>query len=151
MSNHGLISAMRRAIGAAGGLALFACHTAVAPAAMPAAPEDSPGPLPAANPGSYAYSTALTGDVHDFDFRAGAWTFRNRRLKKRFIGSNDWDEFPGVDCAQIYLGGSSTSTKSSSRRRVGAAPRSATSTSKLGSGPSGGSAAAPANCPLMGT
>jgi len=66
------------------------------------APE-APGPLPVADPGPYSYSTALTGDLHDFDFLAGAWTFRNRRLKKRFVGSNDWEEFPGVDCAQIYL------------------------------------------------
>lgn len=35
-----------------------------------------------------------TGDLHDFDFFVGDWTFRNRRLKQRWVGSDDWDEFP---------------------------------------------------------
>ncbi len=97
---------MRGAICAAAAISLAACRAAVtqAPPAAAAAPEDAPGPFPVANPGEYAYSTGLTGDVHDFDFLAGAWTLRNRRLKKRFVGSNEWDEFPAVDCAQIYLG-----------------------------------------------
>jgi hypothetical protein len=37
-----------------------------------------------------------TGDVHDFDFFVGHWNGVNRRLKKRWVGSNDWDEFPGA-------------------------------------------------------
>ena len=28
-----------------------------------------------------------TGDVHDFDFFVGRWTFSNRRLKRRWVGS----------------------------------------------------------------
>ena len=55
-------------------------------------------------PGTYAYTTERTGDIHDFDFIAGAWTFENRRLKQRWVGSNDWDEFPAVDCGAVYLG-----------------------------------------------
>jgi hypothetical protein len=39
------------------------------------------------------------------DSRTGAWSLHNRRLKARWVGSKDWDEFPAVTCAQIYLGG----------------------------------------------
>jgi hypothetical protein len=86
--------------------AAAAC-SAAPPVAMPspkagsaaAAPTD---PHPA---GEYAYTTARTGDIHDFDFLAGAWTLQNRRLKARGIGSKDWDEFPAEDCAAIHLGG----------------------------------------------
>jgi hypothetical protein len=99
--------APRRAIYTAIVLSLAACQPTVAqaPPTAAAGPQDAPGPFPVAKPDEYAYSTALTGDIHDFDFLAGAWTLRNRRLKKRFVGSNDWEEFPAVDCAQIYLGG----------------------------------------------
>ena len=76
------------------------------PVAMPSpnvgssmAPTD---PRPA---GGYAYTTARTGDSHDYDFLAGAWTLQNRRLKSRWVGSKDWDDFPAEDCAAIYLGG----------------------------------------------
>jgi hypothetical protein len=87
------------AIGACGGSTV-----AQAPATAVAAPQDAAGPLPVANPPPYAYSTTVTGDLHDFDFLAGAWTLQNRRLKKRLAGSNEWEEFPAVDCAQLYLG-----------------------------------------------
>jgi hypothetical protein len=92
-------------------LALFAvaaCHSAAAgaPAVAAASPEQPRAATPDSSvAGEYAYTTARTGDLHDFDFLAGAWTLENRRLKKRLVGSNDWDEFPAVDCAQIYLGG----------------------------------------------
>jgi hypothetical protein len=66
-----------------------------APALPPLAPDHA---------GTYAYSIARTGDLHDFDFIAGAWTFENRRLKQRWVGSNDWDEFPAIDCGAVYLG-----------------------------------------------
>jgi len=46
-----------------------------------------------------------TGDVHDFDYFAGAWTTHQRRLKARGVGSNDWDEFPATLCMTPYLGG----------------------------------------------
>ena len=51
---------------------------------------------------------AVTGDVHDFDFFAGAWTARQRRLKVRGVGSNDWEEFPSSLCMTPYLGGMAT-------------------------------------------
>ena len=84
-------------------LSLGACHAAVSPQAPPvasAAPQEAQ-----ASPGEYAYTTARTGDVHDFDFLAGAWTLQNRRLVRRLVGSTQWEEFPAVDCAGIYLGG----------------------------------------------
>jgi hypothetical protein len=88
-------------------LSLAACHAAAvaqAPPTATAAPQDARAPVSVADPGEYAYSTTRTGDVHDFDFLAGAWTLRNRRLTRRHVGSNEWEEFPAVDCAQIYLG-----------------------------------------------
>src|SRR5215470_11697297 len=45
-----------------------------------------------------------TGGLHDFDFLAGAWTVVNHRLKNRWVGSHEWDEFPATDCATIYIG-----------------------------------------------
>jgi hypothetical protein len=101
------IRATRRTIGAAALLSVAGCAASAAqpPPTAAAAPQDAPGPLPVPDPGEYAYSTAVTGDVHDFDFLAGAWTLRNRRLKKRFAGSSEWDEFPAIDCAQVHLGG----------------------------------------------
>jgi len=76
-------------------LSLTACSAAAG------APTSS-GPNPA---GVYRYTTARTGGLHDFDFIAGAWTLQNRRLKARWVGSNDWEEFPAVDCGAVYLGG----------------------------------------------
>jgi hypothetical protein len=60
------------------------------------------GPLP---PG---YSTARTGDVHDFDYFVGGWITKQRRLKTRGMGSSDWEEFPAVECLTLYLGGQAT-------------------------------------------
>ena len=48
------------------------------------------------------YTTGGTGDVHDFDAFAGAWTFTNRRLKQRGVGSTEWDEFPATSCTSTY-------------------------------------------------
>jgi hypothetical protein len=88
-------------------IALAACAPAAADAPAPAAKAARPSVTSAeANPaGAYAYTTERTGGLHDFDFLAGAWTLQNRRLKARLVGSHDWDEFPAVDCAAIYLGG----------------------------------------------
>ncbi len=36
------------------------------------------------------YATTRTGEVHDFDYFAGGWTTRQRRLKARGVGSNGW-------------------------------------------------------------
>jgi len=49
-----------------------------------------------------------TGDVHDFDYFAGAWTTRQRRLTARGVGSSDWDEFPATLCMTLYLDGMAT-------------------------------------------
>jgi hypothetical protein len=46
-----------------------------------------------------------TGSVHDFDFLIGDWSVANRRLKHRWVGSDDWDEFPGTSRCEPRLGG----------------------------------------------
>ena len=45
------------------------------------------------------------GDVHDFDEFEGAWSFTNRRLRARGVGSREFDEFPAVSCTRVYLDG----------------------------------------------
>ena len=54
------------------------------------------------------YATTRTGEVHDFDYFAGGWTTRQRRLKTRGVGSNEWEEFPATLCMSLYLGGVAT-------------------------------------------
>lgn len=54
---------------------------------------------PALNPATSGITAAKgiklpTGDIHDFDFFVGHWDFVNRRLKKRWVGSKDWETFP---------------------------------------------------------
>lgn len=81
-------------------LAMVTAIAGAAPgSARPATPDQA---LP---PG---FSTARTGDVHDFDYFAGAWTTKQRRLKARGVGSKDWEEFPATLCMTPYLGGLAT-------------------------------------------
>jgi|SRR5215813_746865 len=64
-----------------------------------------------ATPSREALPTTVTtrsGDVHDFDYFAGAWTTRQRRLMARGVGGNDWDEFPATLCMTLYLDGMAT-------------------------------------------
>ena len=42
---------------------------------------------------------------HDFDFLVGEWMVRNRRLKSRFSGCEEWDEFPAELRMRPILGG----------------------------------------------
>jgi len=41
---------------------------------------------------------------HDFDFIAGVWNVHNRRLLQRGVGSDEWEEFPGINRGQLHLG-----------------------------------------------
>lgn len=41
----------------------------------------------------------------DFDFLVGTWDVTNRRLAKRHVGSDDWDEFPGTHVAHSFFDG----------------------------------------------
>lgn len=43
--------------------------------------------------------------VHDFDFYMGSWRVRHRRLTKRLMGSDHWQEFEGTSTAWPILGG----------------------------------------------
>jgi len=54
------------------------------------------------------YSLSHTGDMHDFDYFAGGWTTKQRRLNVRGAGSSDWEEFSAVECLSLYLGGLAT-------------------------------------------
>ncbi len=64
--------------------------------AMAAYPsQDSPKPKEVAN---------MTG-LHDFDFLAGQWQVRHRRLKERLAGSQEWIEFDGTCTGFPLMGG----------------------------------------------
>jgi hypothetical protein len=52
-----------------------------------------------------AHPLAPTGDIHDFDFLAGSWNVVNRRLKRRWCGSDDWDVFPATHRFEKHLDG----------------------------------------------
>ena len=45
------------------------------------------------------------GTPLDFDFFAGNWSIKNRRLKKRNVNSDEWDEFAATQKAWILLDG----------------------------------------------
>ncbi|MEH1059097.1 hypothetical protein V6U89_28310 [Micromonospora sp. CPCC 206171] len=41
----------------------------------------------------------------DFDFLVGRWDVANRRLTRRHVGSDDWDEFPATTVAHRFFDG----------------------------------------------
>jgi hypothetical protein len=43
--------------------------------------------------------------AHDFDFWFGSWEVRNRWLKRRLAGSEDWEEFDATVVARPLLDG----------------------------------------------
>lgn len=43
------------------------------------------------------------GSAADFDFLIGDWSIRNQRLKHRFVGSDEWDEFPATSRVRKLL------------------------------------------------
>ncbi len=44
-------------------------------------------------------------DVSDFDFWLGEWKVRNRWLRERLAGSDEWEEFEATVVARQILGG----------------------------------------------
>ena len=50
-------------------------------------------------------SNDFIGRPHDFDFLVGRWKVANRRLRRRFAGSDDWEHFDGVQQAWSHLDG----------------------------------------------
>jgi hypothetical protein len=48
---------------------------------------------------------APTDGRNDFDFFIGTWDSRQRRLKKRLAGCDEWDEFAGVSVVHKILDG----------------------------------------------
>ncbi|MDC0666417.1 hypothetical protein [Nannocystis radixulma] len=82
-------------------LLVLACITACSGAGQSA----TKAPATADSPAPPDYTTARTGDAHDFDYFAGGWTTVQRRLKARGVGSTDWEEFPATLCMTPYLGG----------------------------------------------
>jgi hypothetical protein len=45
------------------------------------------------------------GTAHDFDFWMGSWNVRNRRLRRRLAGADEWDEFEATVVARPLLDG----------------------------------------------
>ena len=50
-------------------------------------------------------ATPVSSPQHDFDFLVGRWQVRNRRLRERLAGNDQWEEFDArVECRPV-LGG----------------------------------------------
>lgn len=41
----------------------------------------------------------------DFDFLTGRWSIHNRRLRRRLVGSDDWEEFTSTSDVRPIFGG----------------------------------------------
>ena len=50
-------------------------------------------------------TATIAGTARDFDFWMGSWSCRNRRLRERLAGSDDWDEFESTVVARPILDG----------------------------------------------
>jgi hypothetical protein len=48
---------------------------------------------------------APTGGPHDFEFFAGRWQTANRRLKQRWVKSDEWETFPSSLVCANHMGG----------------------------------------------
>jgi hypothetical protein len=47
----------------------------------------------------------LARHAHDWDWLAGSWNVRHRRLNARLVGSTDWLEFNGSNTCWLTMGG----------------------------------------------
>lgn len=50
-------------------------------------------------------AVATESTARDFDFWMGGWNVRNRRLRDRLVGSEEWDEFDATVVARPLLDG----------------------------------------------
>ena len=50
-------------------------------------------------------STRSPGPAHDFDFLIGTWNTRQRRLKRRLQGNDEWEDFEATSTVQRLPGG----------------------------------------------
>ena len=50
-------------------------------------------------------TATLAAHVHDWDWLAGKWIVKHRRLKARLAGNDDWEEFNGTTTVWPTLGG----------------------------------------------
>lgn len=48
--------------------------------------------------------TSAASGPQEFDFLVGSWLVAHRRLKRRWVASNDWDEFEGTSTCRRALG-----------------------------------------------
>lgn len=66
-----------------------------------------PGLAAAQTPDEMDSRTTKRADTghRDFDFIAGEWRCRHRKLKARLVGSQEWAEFGGTTSGQTLLGG----------------------------------------------
>jgi hypothetical protein len=48
-------------------------------------------------------TATIEGTARDFDFWMGSWRCRNRRLRERLAGSDEWDEFESTVVARPIL------------------------------------------------
>jgi hypothetical protein len=66
--------------------------------------------------GTAGASGVSTGSPRDFDYFIGSWKVHHRRLRKRLIGSTDWEEFEGATRCESLFGGAANLNESVSFR-----------------------------------
>lgn len=55
--------------------------------------------------GNLVVTPSETSSQHDFDFYAGKWTIRNRKLNHRLSNSDEWTEFEALQEMELILNG----------------------------------------------
>ncbi len=64
------------------------------------------GPVTLSGNGTGMQTSAQQQDGRrDFDFYLGRWQVRNRRLKQRLVGSDEWEEYEATDESRAILDG----------------------------------------------
>jgi len=53
-------------------------------------------------------ANTFIGRLGDFDFLVGRWRVGNRRLRRRFAGCDEWDEFAATSQAWVNLDGAAS-------------------------------------------
>ena len=91
---HADLSRRRLLAIAASGVLALPIASALAQSSLPASRRNPTMPTHEPNDGR-----------RDFDFYLGRWQVRNRRLKQRFVGSDEWEEYAATDESRPILGG----------------------------------------------
>ncbi len=97
--------ARRRLLAAAATSALILPAAALANPSTAFASTTSSSTSASGKPDTRPTSAPPNDGRRDFDFYLGRWRVHNRRLKQRFVGSDDWEEYEATDESKPILSG----------------------------------------------